>query len=294
MTEEAQRRGSEPDRRRRGGERREHRSLPTRPPPNLDRIRIVLVEPQTAGNIGAAARALKTMGISDLVVVRRSPFRDHPEARMFAHGALDVLEHARRVVALEEALEGTHWVVGTTHRRRARFRDLAVPLPEAARRIFEWSSTHRVAVLFGREDRGLLDEETARCRIMTTIPTAGENPSLNLAQAVMVTAYEIFLASHGEIETPPRDLAETWEIEAMYERIYRSLERMEFRPIDDDPEKFIRSLRRIFATVPLERRDVRTIHRIFQQVDFYVRKYGPASGGETGPCARETAPPGGE
>ena len=225
----------------------------------------------------AAARALKTMGLSDLVVVREAPFRDHPEARMLAHGALDVLEGARRVPTLAEALEGVHWVVGTTHRRRSRFRDLAVPLEDAAKRVAAWGRTRRVAVLFGREDRGLLDEEIARCRIVTTIPTAGENPSLNLAQAVMVAAYEIFLAALPEIPELDLDLAEAPEIEAVYERIARSLLLLEFRPLGDDPETFIRSLRRVFRDATLERRDVRTLHRICQQVEFFARKYRGAN-----------------
>ena len=262
------------------GRRVVHRSLPSQPTRALELVRVVLVHPATPGNIGAAARALKTMGLNDLVVVRDAPFRDHPEARMLAHGALDVLEQARRVATLDEALEGVHWVVGTTHRRRSRFRDLVLPLDEAARRVAAWSRTRRVALLFGREDRGLLDEEIARCRIVTTIPTADENPSLNLAQAVMVGAYEIFLAALPEIPELDPDLAEAPEIEALYQRIARSLLLLEFRPLGDDPESFLRSLRRVFRDAALERRDVRTLHRICQQVEFFARKYrGPGPSG---------------
>jgi TrmH family RNA methyltransferase len=156
--------------------------------------RIVLVEPKVEGNVGSVARVMKNFGQTELVVVKGPPFGDVADSR--ALHAKDVLDAARRVETLEQALEGADYVVGTT----ARVPDpgntyLRVPIeprefPPKMRDV-----SGRVAILFGREDFGLFNTELEHCDLLLTIPTSELYRSLNLAQAVGVVLYEIFVAS---------------------------------------------------------------------------------------------------
>jgi TrmH family RNA methyltransferase len=241
-------------------------------PRNLRHVRVILCEPQTAGNIGSAARAMQTMGITDLVVINGCQFRGDAEAVKLAHGALDILESARVVASLSEATEGLQLLVGTSHRARCRGFPEFLTAREAASRIASVSQTHHVGILFGREDSGLTNDELGRCQLLASIPAARRHPSLNLAQAVMVFCYEIFQASVADaIPKTEFDLADVHDIEALHDHIMASLKSVGFRPYHDDPESFIRSLRRVFARTQLEKRDIQTLHRIFAQFDSYVR-----------------------
>ncbi len=240
--------------------------------PNLAKVAVILVEPATPGNIGSAARAMKTMGLSDLVVVNGARFKDNQQAAMMGHGAGDVLARAREVPTWEAATEGLHWLIGTTHRkRRAQF---AQPLTarEAAGKIASLSQRHRVGLVFGREEAGLTDAELRKCQDIASVPQAAGHPSLNLAQAVMIFAYEIFVASLGEIPKPAYKLATVHEVESVLKHMSESLAKVGFRPHQGDPESFLRSLRRVLSRAPLEKRDVNVLHRICQQIDYYAKK----------------------
>lgn len=243
-------------------------------PPNLANIAVILVEPATPGNIGAAARAMKTMGSSDLVVVNGpKEFAHHPQAIMMGHGAGDVLEKSRAVKTWEEATAGLHWLVGTTHRkRRAQFPQI-LEARQAATKIARLSQTHRVGVVFGREETGLTDAELRRCHELAGVPQAAEHPSLNLAQAVMLFSHEIYLASLGEVPKPRYNLATVHEVESVLKHLSESLAKVGFRPHQGDPESFLRSLRRVLSRAPLEKRDVNVLHRICQQIDYYVKDH---------------------
>ena len=144
----------------------------------LNGIRIVLVETSHPGNIGGAARAMKTMGLSNLVLVNPQRYPD-PQAQWRAAGAQDVLESARVCADLTEAIEGCHWVVGTSTRSRR------IPWPvlspeEVARQAVERAGGS-IAILFGRETNGLSNDELQRCHCHLQIPAAPEYPSLNFA-----------------------------------------------------------------------------------------------------------------
>lgn len=244
-------------------------------PRNLANITVILVEPAVPGNIGSAARAMKTMGLSDLVVLNGpSDFRAHQQAIMLGHGAGDLLEKARTVATWEEATEGLHWLVGTTHRkRRAQFPQV-VEARQAAVKIAELSHKHRVGIVFGREEAGLSDTELRRCHDIVSVPQASEHPSLNLSQAVMLLAYEVYLASIGEIPKPRYNLATVHEVESLLKHLATSLAKIGFRPHQGDPDNFIRSLRRVIARAPLEKRDCNVLHRICQQIDHYAHVAG--------------------
>ncbi|MGD0016319.1 MAG: RNA methyltransferase [Verrucomicrobiia bacterium] len=241
-------------------------------PENLANVTVILVEPAVPGNIGSVARAMKTMGISDLIVVNGpKDFADHQQTIMLGHGAHDVLKHARSVATWDEATDGLHWLVGTTHRkRRAQFPQI-VEARQAAAKIAELSKKHRVGIVFGREEAGLSDAELRKCHDIASVPQASEHPSLNLAQAVMLFAYEVYLASLGEVPKPSYNLATVHEVETVLKHLAESLNKVGFRPHQGDPESFMRSLRRVLSRAPLEKRDVNVLHRICQQIDYFVK-----------------------
>ena len=162
------------------------------------RVRVVLVRPLQAGNVGASARAMKNMGLRDLVVV--APRTDKPErAWWMAPGAHDILQQASEVQTVEDAVEGCTLVVGTTARGR-RLRWPVMHPDELAQRVLEHPG--RVAILFGPEDSGLDNESLLLCHALATVPT-DEAHSLNLAQAVLLIAHHIFEEARRRGYKPP-------------------------------------------------------------------------------------------
>lgn len=243
-----------------------HKILDLPVPRNLANVAFILVEPQTPGNVGSAARAIKTMGFTDLIVVGGCRFKDNRQALAFAHGADDVLQGARVVGSLDEAFEGIHRLIGTTHRSRDAGVPQVQPIRDIVPHIVEVSQKFRVGVVFGREDKGLYDNELGRCHLCTTVPAVHRVPSLNLAQAVQVVAYEIFLGSFGKIAGPKLDLAPDLEVERAIQHFVTAMMQVGFRPHRDEPESFARPLRRVFSRAVLENRDVRVLHRVAHQV----------------------------
>ena len=243
--------------------------------PNLANVTVILVEPATAGNVGSAARAMKTMGLADLIVVNGVEFKTSLQAKMMGHGAGDLLERASAVPTWEEATAGLHWLIGTTHRkRRAQFPQV-LTCREAAGKIASLSQKHRVGLVFGREEAGLSDVELRQCQEIASVPQASEHPSLNLAQAVMIFAYEIYVASLGTVPVPRQNLATVHELETLLQHLSTSLATVGFRPHQGDAESFLRSLRRVLGRAPLEQRDVNVLHRICQQIDYYAIGHEP-------------------
>ena len=188
-------------------------------PTNLDNIRVILLEPREPGNIGSAARALKGMGLSQLYLVNPIPFLEAKPTWYMAHGATDVIENCCVVETLDDAVKGVQFLVGTTHRRRDPRLPPSVSAREAAQEIAAISQHQQVGLLFGREDFGLSTSQISRCQLIASVPMAAKNPSLNLAQAVQVFAYEVFLASADDIPPSELEYADVNEIEAFYGRI---------------------------------------------------------------------------
>jgi tRNA/rRNA methyltransferase len=156
-------------------------------------IRVVLVEPKNQGNVGAVARAMKNFGVRELVLV--NPCRLGAEARQRAMKGIDILEGARRVGNLEAALKGADLLIGTSGIDTAsekRFARIAMTPRDCATRVAKFEG--RVALLFGREDFGLLDEELRRCDVLVKIPAFPEYPILNLSHAATILLYELFAA----------------------------------------------------------------------------------------------------
>ncbi len=250
----------------------------------LSRVSIVLVEPSHPGNIGAVARAMKTMGLSRLSLVRPPEFL-RAEATAMAAGADDLLLRARVCATLPEAVAGCGRVVGTTARaRRIPWpvqgpRDIAGELAAAA--------TTDVAVLFGREHAGLTNEEVELCQAMIRIPTAGDFSSLNLAAAVQVVAYELHMAASpmtAHASPPPSPDAPPTQEEM--QRFYAHLERALTATGFLDPRKprlLMRRLRRLFNRAMLDQTEVNILRGFFTAVEKHAPVAGRAAGIDTDP-----------
>lgn len=224
----------------------------------LGRVRVVLVRAAHPGNVGAAARAMKTMGLARLDLVGPQRFPD-PEAAALAAAAGDVLAAARVHATLEEALAGCVLAVGFT----ARPRDLSHPpasVREAAPLVLASAATGPVALVFGNETNGLSNEELLRCQARATIPANPEYPALNLAAAVQVACYELASAARAFAlpAEPGRELATAEELEAFFAHLERSLLASGF--LDPaKPGRLMERLRRLYARARLEREEARIL-----------------------------------
>ncbi len=234
---------------------------------NRDQVYFVLVEPQTPGNIGAAARAIKTMGFRHLVLVNPANHLSE-EAQWMAHASTDILKHAEVFNSLEEAIHDKYFVVGTTQRERGFHLPYFTP-KELAQKIIPITRDYPVAIVFGREKTGLTNEELAHCDAISTIPAHTRHPSLNLAQAVMVYSYELFQAAYEDVKTYRWKLASHGELEALYQHMRRSLEKVHFEPIDSW-ENFQVRFSRLMGRAQAEKRDVRVWHKIFDSFEEYI------------------------
>lgn len=235
--------------------------------------RFVLVEPSHPGNVGAAARALKTMGFSRLVLVapRVPHVQSDPEAVAMASGADDVLASAHVVSTLGEALSGVHWSIALTARTREYGPPRLAPRAAAAHACTQVERGD-IALVFGNERTGLANEHVEQCSALAHIPANPAYSSLNLAQAVQVLAYELrvaFLEQASEpAQQPPADtgtLARSDEIERMYLHLENALIALDF--LDPrNPKKLMPRLRRLFARTGLEREEVNILRGIAKHI----------------------------
>lgn len=213
---------------------------------SLDSVKIVLVGTTHPGNIGAAARAMKNMGIKSLSLVQPKEFPSDV-AIYRSKAAKDILEHAQVFNTLEEAISDCELVIGTSARGRK------VPWPilnpkEAAEEVSRSSSHHKIAIIFGREDRGLTNEELGLCNLHVNIPTDPDYSSLNLAQAVQILVYEIRQAILGEQEDKDYwdvELANNDQTELLINHMDELMQQVEFYDVDN-PRKLLLRVRRFF------------------------------------------------
>ncbi len=220
----------------------------------LDNVRIVLVETSHPGNLGAAARAMKTMGLHRLYLVSPRCAIDD-EARARASGALDVLASAVRCGSLAEALEGTVLSAACTARRR----DLPHPAytpRQAAPLLLAQAAAAPVAIVFGSETYGLSNEQLMQCRWLVNIPANPDYMSLNLAAAVQVLAYELRTTwADAVLPLPNFDAARHEEVEALLAELEGTLIEIGF--LDPaQPKRLMPRLRRFFARAGLEKEEV--------------------------------------
>ena len=229
-------------------------------------IRIVLVGTTHPGNIGAVARAMKNMGLSDLALVNPRHF-PHKEATARASGAIDVLEHARVFDSLADAVADCVFVAGASARSRAIDWPCLEPR-ECARRLLQESAAGPAAAVFGPEKFGLTNADLDLCDSLLTIPTNPDFSSLNLAMAVQVVTYELRLAAREGVppapapEAPP---ATREEMELFYKHLQEVL--LEIRFLDpDNPRHLMRRLRRLFVRAGPDKNEINILRGILAAV----------------------------
>ena len=229
-------------------------------PAALDRVRVVLCETSHPGNIGAAARAMKTMGLSRLVLVKPRHF-PHGDADAFAVGADDVLGGARVCESLDQALAGTVLAVAATARRRDLSHEV-VDCRDACVRVATEARSGEVALVFGTERAGLTAAQISRCHLIAMIPCDEGFSSLNLAQAVQVFAYELRMATVGRPAFAPQAASREGGEPATHEEMEGLLAQLEeafyatgfLDPAE--PKRLMQRMRRLFARARPEKTEV--------------------------------------
>lgn len=240
----------------------------------LDAIRIVLVNTTHPGNIGGVARAMKNMGLSQLVLVDPKEYPSE-QADWRASNAQDVLAGAKVVTTLDEAIADCGLVVGTSARERRIPWPLLTPRECGTRALVEVND-HPVAIVFGREDRGLTNEELHKCHYHVHIPSNPEYSSLNLAAAVQVLAYELRTtclemqsgkALHfDDWDQPP---ANHQALESYYEHLEKTLQTLDFIS-KDNPRQTMTRLRRLYSRIRLDEMELAILRGVLTSIQNYI------------------------
>lgn len=266
----------------------------------LHRVRVVLFEPQDPVNIAATVRAMKNMGVRDLVLVRPVEYTAY-RLEGIAHDTLDIIERIRNVDTLDEALADCVHVAAFTARRRRHKWDLATPR-EMSERLLQRANDGTVAILFGREDHGLPNEASDRAHTLVTIPTTN-HASINLAQAVLVALYELHLAAGDatRVVAPPRHdapPATSEQFERLFQDVERSLSAIDFFKTRYR-DHIMRSVRSLYYRAAPDAREadllramhievVRTMERV--RVQALAERDALAAGGDGDGGAAPTSP----
>lgn len=232
----------------------------------LSSIRIILVETSHPGNIGSTARAMKTMGLESLYLVRPQAF-PHPKANEMAASADDILLQATVVDTLDEALMGCQLICATSARPRGISLPGLIPAQSAAL-ICEQADSTEVAIVFGREQSGLTNEELLKCHFHIHIPSNPDYSSLNLSQAVQILAYELrmrFLSPTAEVSSRRDDNASAEDVELFYDHLKQVFIDINFLK-SASPRRLMERVRRLFNRIQLEKMEVRILRGMLSQV----------------------------
>lgn len=233
----------------------------------LNSVEIVLVGTLQSGNVGSVARAMKNMGLAHLKLAGLQCSLDE-QSRWMATHAGDILESAREYATLREALADAQYVIGTTARDR-RFRTLFTPA-QMAEKVLSLVPANRVAIVFGREDSGLTNDELELCDDAVTIPAAPEMTSLNVSQAVMIVAYELFCrAESWGPAAGMGKLASSGEQQEMYDHLRTLLVDIGFLN-PHNPDIALGKIKRLLTRAGLSAKDVSLIRGVARQLQWYV------------------------
>ncbi len=234
----------------------------------FDNLHIVLTEPKNPGNIGASVRAMKNMGIPHLRLVNPVPFRNEEEQKKMGYRSQDIVRHCREFSSLQAALEDMSMVFITTS-KQGKWRKDFLDIRDAAERIAVWMRNQKVAVVFGREDKGISIDESQLANYLIYIPSAVHYPSLNLSQAVMVTVYEIYrAAAQRPVQKSMPAMAEQKDFSRLIDNIWDLMKSLEIR--EGDNGKFHRSLKRTLSRTHWTRADIAVLDRACKQVRWYL------------------------
>jgi TrmH family RNA methyltransferase len=239
------------------------------------KLRIVLVEPQEAGNVGAVARVMKNFGFDELWIVGQHP-QLLPVSGWWASGADDVLANVRHVATLAEAVGDAQLTVATTS-MRGRTSPVSFTARTLATRFAELDAKQTLALVFGREDHGLTREELMLCQHTAAIPTNDRFPVMNLAQSVGVFCYELSSIAPA---TSARDLPDAATIERIHQRARELLLEVGFLH-DNNPDRIYDDLRNLVARAQLDAREATIVLGIIRQIEWKIRKTSDASGSDS-------------
>lgn len=233
----------------------------------LNNVRVVMSHTSHPGNIGAAARAMKTMGLSRLYLINPRHFPDL-QATAMAAGADDILDNATVCASIDEALQGVAFTVAMT----ARMRDISIEVQtprEAMPELLQHAAIQPVALLFGTEMSGLTNEEMGKAQVLVNIPANPEYSSLNIAAAVQVASYELSVAAQlhrPQVEALP--LATHEQVEGMFGHMEQTLQEIGFFT-SQNPARMMQRLRRLYARARLEQEEVNILRGILSVTTGY-------------------------
>ncbi len=243
----------------------------------LNKIQIVLVEPQGSLNVGATCRAMKNFGLSNLTVVRPGCELNLDAIKMAMH-AQDILESTKVVQTIDEAIQGNVLVLGTAN-RRGEYHEPNMTVQEGIARISEVLEHGPVSILFGREEWGLTKEDLAHTMGTIRIVTAPENTSLNLAQAVLLVAYELYQKfgdttplPKAQADDPFEQPASVDDINLLYKHMEKVLNMCEFLPLVN-PDALFQVIRAFFHRAKPIKREVNILMGIFSNLNGFMKKY---------------------
>jgi len=234
----------------------------------FDNLHIVLTEPKNPGNIGASVRAMKNMGVPHLRLVNPVAFREEDEQKKMGYRSQEIVKASREFFSLQEAVEDMSAVFIATS-RQGKWRKDFLDLREAAELITNLMRNQKVAVVFGREDKGISINESQLANYLLYIPSAVTYPSLNLSQAVMVTVYEIYRAAAKQpVRKPFPAMAKRKDFLRLVENIWDLMKTLEIR--EGDNGKFHRSLKRTLSRTHWTRADIAVMDRACKQIRWFL------------------------
>ena len=248
--------------------------------PSLSRARVVLVRPKVAANLGAVARVMRNLGLSDLVLVAPEAEVDDPRGRLLATHSADILDRARVVPDFDAGVSDCLLVAGTSARTGGLFRRQTVgPPEEIVPRLLPALAAGPVALVFGPESSGLSNEEVARCHFLIHIPTDAAHPALNLAQAVAICLYELRRAWLTQSQPPaaPAEAADFATQEHMFMRLRVALEEIHFL-YGPKADALMHALRHLLARAQPIAMEVKLLLGLARQIRWYVAHGGGVAG----------------
>ena len=234
-----------------------------------ENITIVLNKPKYPGNVGSVARCARNMGIEKISVVGNRDLAPEEMKQMATHFAAGIVDRIQHFDGLDDALASFHYIIGTTSRRGSA-RGPVVSPREMAARIVDISQENAVALLIGPEDTGLSNDDLRFCHLLVTIPTSKNNKSINLSHAAMILCYEIFVANMEPTEAFTPSLAQSAELEGMYDHMKGLLMKIGFLN-PENPAFWMMHIRRFLSRTNLLSKEVKIIRGICRQMEWYMK-----------------------
>ncbi len=242
--------------------------------PDFSNVYIILHSIENPGNIGSAARAMKNMGLNNMVLIN-PPDLEAEEAKKLAYMSYDIIEKATIVSSFDEAISLVDITVATT-RRKGKWRERFMPPEEISELILVKKEVNKIGIIFGTEKTGLTNDEVVKCDYASEIPTVVDYPSLNISQAVMIYVYELYRAfmrtNNLKPFSSPIKKASGREYRRLFERVMNLMKVFDIS--EGFENKFSKSLNRLFARTEWETKDIATFDAFLKHIEQYVEKKG--------------------